>query len=99
MVNKEGKSKSGSKGKRANKADAGNAETAPQREASDEELTLLDVVEKAAEQKSKVGRCPQCGSTQGYTQLTTGAWICRKCGKATLMDGTVVDAKELIRKK
>ena len=44
-------------------------------------------------------RCPQCGSTQGYLQITSGAWICRTCGKATLLDGTVTDARELLLKK
>ena len=47
------------------------------------------------------GRCPrpECNSTQGYVQVTTGAWICRKCGKATLVDGKVVDARELLLKR
>lgn len=92
MVEKKGESKSGRKRKRVNKPDAENAETASQGESIDEAMGIEEIT------PSEVGRCPQCGSTQGYTQLTTGAWICRKCGKATLVDGTVVDAKDLIRR-
>lgn len=57
--------------------------------------------EVAKSKNEWTGRCPrpECNSTQGYVQVTTGAWICRKCGKATLVDGKVVDARDLLLKR
>ena len=58
--------------------------------------SLGEVTGEAIGGKPKRRRCPQCDSTQGYLQITSGAWICRACGMGTLMSGKVVDARELL---
>ncbi len=92
MVKNKGKGKSG-KSDGEKELDIGTAEGVSPEEATGE------VVKSKLEWEE--GRCPrpECKSTQGYVQFTTGAWICRKCGKATLIDGKVVDARELLLKK
>ena len=92
MVKNKTKNKSG-KGDGEEELDKGTAGAASLEEARGEVVNPKSGWEE--------GRCPRptCGSTQGYVQVTTGAWICRKCGKGTLIDGRVVDARELLLKK